>query len=83
MTFGEKFTKLLEEKQVMRIDIAAACGVTDSTVSQWVHDRKEPRSRYLPFIARRLGITVDELLAGVYDEEEEAKACTGRSTSLK
>ena len=68
MTFGERLKGLLREKSIPQIEIAAACGVTDSTVNHWVQGRKEPKSRYLPFIARRLGMTIDELFDGVGEE---------------
>lgn len=67
MTFGKRLNELIVKKGIRQIDVAAACGVTDSTVNHWIHERKEPRIRYLPLIAEILGVSISELLEGVYE----------------
>jgi transcriptional regulator with XRE-family HTH domain len=52
-------------------DIAEACGVDRSTVANWETGSTYPDARRLKDLARKLGVTVDQLLAEPEDDQPE------------
>lgn len=53
----------LEETGIQQTELADACGVTRSAVSQWTRDGRIYHG-HLPTIARKLGVSLDWLMTG-------------------
>lgn len=53
--------KVLAENQMMQIDLAHTLGVTDVTVSRWVHGERKPRIEQLEKILDIFGYHIEIL----------------------
>lgn len=56
------FKELLKKKNVTQEELAAAIGVTQSTISYWSNGVTYPRTRNLKKIANTLGVSVKTLV---------------------
>lgn len=71
MEMGKKIRDCMKRNGIRSKDLAKACGVTDSTVSHWVHGNARPRTAMLPKVACFLKTTPEYLLGTELDEEPE------------
>ncbi|EKM18593.1 TPA: helix-turn-helix transcriptional regulator [Vibrio harveyi] len=65
---NENIKRLREEKGVTQIEIAQAVGTSAKTVMNWESGKTEPKASELLMIAKRLGVSVNEVLG-----QEESK----------
>lgn len=59
---GAQIEYVLEEQDVPAAELAAACGVWESTVQRWLTGAKPPTTRRLKQIADALGVLVLDLM---------------------
>ena len=64
MTIGKRIALLRKEKGLTQEELATHMGVSPQAVSNWENDQTCPDISALPRLARRLGVSVDELLEG-------------------
>lgn len=72
MTIGEKIKKARKEQHMSQEMLAEKLGVTVQAVSKWECGVNYPDILNLPQIADYLNISLDELLRGDYDTDEES-----------
>lgn len=65
--FENKIAYWAEVKGVKHKYLAKECGVSSVTFSSWVNNKRQPDLKQSAQLARILGITVDQL---IYGEEE-------------
>lgn len=63
-TLGTRLRRLRKERGLSLQDVADWFGINRASVYSWEERGKRPDPDRLPELARRLGVTVDELLAG-------------------
>lgn len=61
---GVRIANLLKEKNISQKDLASMAGVTESALSRYVKNEREPRLEVLANIATALGTTVEYLTTG-------------------
>lgn len=71
--FSENLRQFMESKGISRYDICDAVGVGYTTVSDWIHGRKFPRSDRLDLLAELLGVPVSKLV-GTSEERDMLRA---------
>ena len=64
MTIGKRIAALRREKNLKQDDLAQMLEVSPQAVSKWENDLTCPDISLLPKLAKILGVSVDELLAG-------------------
>ena len=64
MTIGKRIAALRREKNLKQDDLAQMLEVSPQAVSKWENDQTCPDISLLPKLAKILGVSVDELLAG-------------------
>ena len=64
MTIGKRIALLRKEKGLTQEELANTMGVSPQAVSKWENDQTCPDISALPKLAKLLGVSVDELLAG-------------------
>lgn len=69
MTFGERLSKLLNEKNMTQKELSDKAGVNVVSMSRYVHGTRTPRARVLMNMAKALDVSTDYLL-GVEDRDE-------------
>ena len=69
MTFGERLSKLLNEKNMTQKELSDKAGVNVVSMSRYVHGSRIPRARVVVSMAKVLGVSTDYLL-GVEDGDE-------------
>lgn len=62
MTIGERIAKRLDELKLTQRELAATVGVTDITISRYIHDERMPNAVVIAGIAKALDVTTDYLL---------------------
>src|SRR5579872_4337127 len=70
-TPGDRIRERQDAAAVTNRELAAAAGVSESTVSQWRRNRQQPKDRHLRAIAPLLGTTVGFLRYGTPDRSAE------------
>ena len=60
--FSEKLTELLKDTQITQRELADAAGLSESSVSDYIHGRKMPGVKALTNIAYVFDVTFDELM---------------------
>ncbi|MBQ8433195.1 MAG: helix-turn-helix transcriptional regulator [Clostridia bacterium] len=63
-TLGERIAKLLDEKHISQKDLASMIGVTESALSRYINNEREPKIEVLANLATALDTTVDYLTTG-------------------
>ena len=63
-SLGARIAEKRKEKGIKQEELAECLGVSAQAVSKWENDLSCPDIMTLPALARRLGVTVDELLTG-------------------
>lgn len=66
-----RFKNVREKSGLSQQELATALGVDQSTVCLWETGKTKPRAKLLPAIAKILGCSIDDLLAGDGPETEE------------
>lgn len=64
--------RIIDELQVQKkktTELCKAAGIANSTFSTWKKENREPQLKYIPSIAKFLGVSIDYLLTG---EEAES-----------
>ena len=64
MSIGINIAAARDAAGITQAELAAAIGVTSQAVSNWELDKDIPKTENLLPLARRLGVTVDWILAG-------------------
>lgn len=64
--FGERLQRLRWAKNWSQYDLARRVGVQRNTLARWEIDEMQPKLRSLIALAAALGVTYNELLAGVF-----------------
>jgi len=81
-TFGENLRRIRKEAKLSARDLAARVGVSPPVMSKWETQKGLPEGPTLLKLAKALGVSIDELLAGVdpeYDLVREDRAQYGAS----
>lgn len=60
--FYKRLQKVLAEKNIMGRELAKVCGVTEGSVSKWLHGESVPRQDKLEIITNYLQVSADYLL---------------------
>ena len=67
---GDRITILLKEKHIAQKDLAIAVGVTESALSRYINNEREPKLEILANLATALDTTVDYLTTGAKPETD-------------
>ncbi len=67
---GERITELLKEKRMAQKDLAMMIGVTESALSRYINNEREPKIEVLANLATALDTTVDYLTRGAKPETD-------------
>lgn len=67
---GDRIMLLLKEKHIAQKDFAATVGVTESALSRYINNEREPKIEVLANIATALDTTVDYLITGKKPETD-------------
>lgn len=62
---GDRIMTLLKEKHIAQKDLAMMVGVTESALSRYINNEREPKVEVLANIATALDTTMDYLTTGV------------------
>lgn len=65
---GDRITALLKEKHISQKDLAMMVGVTESALSRYINNEREPKLEVLANMATALDTTVDYLTTGAKPE---------------
>ena len=72
-TFRKNLQYYMERENITQVDLAAAVGVSKSTVSTWLSGRSYPRIDVIQKIADVLTCATDDLVSGKSEAELEAE----------
>lgn len=61
---GERIAALLKERHISQKDLAMMVGVTESALSRYINNEREPKLEVLANLATALDTTVDYLMTG-------------------
>lgn len=64
MTVGERILVAARVKGVTQAELAEKLGLTQTAVSSWKKEGRNPPSKHIPEIARVLGVSVEYLMTG-------------------
>lgn len=67
---GERIATLLKEKHISQKDLAMMIGVTESALSRYINNEREPKLEVLANLATALDTTVDYLTTGAKPETD-------------
>lgn len=65
---GDRITALLKKKHISQKDLAMMVGVTESALSRYINNEREPKLEVLANMATALDTTVDYLMTGAKPE---------------
>lgn len=68
LSIGQAVAALRKRRGITQRELAEQLSVSDKTVSKWEREQSLPDVALLPRLAEALGISVDTLLSGAYDE---------------
>lgn len=66
----QRITDLMDRKQIKDSVLCKEVGVSQSTFATWKQKDREPQLRYIPGIAKFLGVSIDYLLTGENQNDE-------------
>lgn len=69
-TLGDRINALLKEKHMTQKDLATMIGVTESALSRYISNEREPKIEVLANLATALDTTVDYLTTGAKPETD-------------
>ena len=72
INLGQSVAALRKRRGMTQRELAECLSVSDKTVSKWEREESLPDLTLLPRLAETLGISVDTLLTGTYDEGTDA-----------
>lgn len=75
LAFISRYEEILRERKIPKAQMYAACGISDSAVSQWRKGKTNPSMSSVSQIAEYLGVSAEYLLTGV---KENAPALTDK-----
>lgn len=64
MEIIERIVQTLNEKDKLAVDLCRVLDIRSSTMSTWKAKTSDPPARYMPTIAKFLGVSLDYLLTG-------------------
>ena len=67
-SFGERLKRLRRDSFWTQEQMAAQIGATQRSVCNWEMDSQRPSLRMLPRLAEALGVTVQYLQTGLFEE---------------
>lgn len=67
---GDRITLLLKDKHITQKDLAYSVGVTESALSRYINNEREPKLEVLANLATALDTTVDYLTTGAKPETD-------------
>lgn len=67
---GDRIAELLNEKHMTQKDLAMMIGVTESALSRYINNEREPKMEVLANLATALDTTVDYLTRGAKPETD-------------
>lgn len=70
MTWKEKVTKLMNERGISQKQLSQLSGITESSISRYLHNDQRPRMDIVVNIAKALRVETDYLL----DEDEKSES---------
>lgn len=70
MTWKEKVTKLMNERGISQKQLSQLSGITESSISRYLHNDQRPRMDIVVNIAKALHVETDYLL----DEDEKSES---------
>lgn len=84
MELSEKIREIRNLKKLKQEDLANACNVTRSAISNWEAGRRRPDWDNLVVLARLFGITIEELVGDelIYYENPEPSSATKKGKKL-
>lgn len=62
MTWAEKVTKIMKERDITQKQLAQLSGITESSISRYLHSKQRPRIDIVVNIAKALHVETDFLL---------------------
>ena len=62
-----RIKELREAAGLKQTELAASMGVFKTVLSNWESEVALPRARDIPYLARALGVTIDELFVPIED----------------
>lgn len=65
-----RITNKMQEKNITQRELTKKLNMTETNFGQWKRGKNESYKKYLPEIARILGVTVDYLLTGENEQTE-------------
>ena len=68
--FGDRITALLKERHISQKDLAMMVGVTESALSRYINNERQPKLEVLANMATALNTTVDYLTTGAKPETD-------------
>ena len=68
LSIGQAVAGLRKRRGITQRELAEQLSVNDKTVSKWEREQNLPDVALLPRLAEVLGISVDTLLSGTYEE---------------
>lgn len=69
-TLGDRINALLKEKHMTQKDLATMIGVTESALSRYISNEREPKIEVLANLATALDTSVDYLTTGAKPETD-------------
>lgn len=66
--FGKNFKELLKEKGISQIKFSELSGIHRMTVNDWATGKALPCAEYLVLMAKKLDVTVEDLMKNVVKE---------------
>ena len=69
-TLGERIAILLDEKHISQKDLASLIGVSESALSRYINNEREPKIEVLANLATALDTTIDYLTTGKKPETD-------------
>lgn len=70
MTWKEKVTKLMNEQNITQKQLSQLSGITESSISRYLHSNQRPRMDIVVNVAKALHVETEYLL----DEEEKSES---------
>lgn len=68
--FGDRLSFILSEKQISQREFAEKIGVSDVSISRYMHGTRSPRMNILRKMAEVLGVSASELIGEVGEMDE-------------
>lgn len=67
---GDRIQKLMKENEYTQKDLASMVGVTESAMSRYIKNEREPKAEIISNLATALNTTSDYLISGKSSDED-------------